>query len=123
VSLLNSSIIISTSHHCRKSPGHTCTSIGTRWIRTDREPLVPGGHERSCSASRVRRSQAVARYDQGRRSSVGRGPNPSVNCRGPAALANQAGVTEDGPHRPAELMPSLPGPSHVHPHGRAPDVP
>src|SRR5215211_8950358 len=45
---------------------------------------------------------------------------PQSNCRGPAALANQAGVTEDGPRPPAELVPSLPGPSHVHPHRPCP---
>jgi TrwC relaxase len=35
-------------------------------------------------------------------------------------LGNKAGVTEDGPHPPAELVPSLPGPSQVHPHRPCP---
>src|SRR5215213_6016023 len=45
---------------------------------------------------------------------------PPDGCRGPTALANEAGVTEDGPHPPAELAPSLPAPSHVHPHRPCP---
>jgi hypothetical protein len=46
---------------------------------------------------------------------------PGDGCRGPAALANEADVTKDGPHLPAELVPSLPGPSHVHPHRPCPE--
>jgi hypothetical protein len=34
--------------------------------------------------------------------------------RGPAALANEAGVTGVEPHPAAEVVPSPPGPSHVH---------
>jgi hypothetical protein len=45
---------------------------------------------------------------------------PPDGCRGPAALANEAGVTEDGPHPAAEVVPSPPGPSHVHPHRPCP---
>jgi hypothetical protein len=45
---------------------------------------------------------------------------PPDGCRGPAALANEACVTEDGPHPAAEVMPSPPGPSHVHPHRPCP---
>jgi hypothetical protein len=45
---------------------------------------------------------------------------PPHGCRGPAALANDAGVTEDEPHPAAEVVPSPPGPSHVHPHRPCP---
>ena len=48
---------------------------------------------------------------------------PPDGCRGPTALANQAGVTEDGPHPPAELVPLLPGRAMFTLTGRAPDVP
>jgi hypothetical protein len=39
---------------------------------------------------------------------------PPDGCRGPAALANEAGVPDDGPHPAAKVVPSVPGPSHVH---------
>jgi hypothetical protein len=45
---------------------------------------------------------------------------PPHGCRGPAALANDAGVTEDEPHPAAEVVPSPAGPSHVHPHRPCP---
>jgi hypothetical protein len=48
-----------------------------------------------------------------------RAPHPN-GCRGPAALANEAGVTEDGPDPAAEVVPSPPGPSHVQPHRPCP---
>jgi len=48
---------------------------------------------------------------------------PPDGRRGPTALANQAGVTEDGPHPPAELVPLLPGRAMFTLTGRAPDVP
>jgi hypothetical protein len=38
-------------------------------------------------------------------------------------VANEAGVTEDGPHPAAEVVPSPPGPSMFTLTGRAPDVP
>ena len=45
---------------------------------------------------------------------------PPDGCRGPAALANEAGATQDGLHPAAEVVPSLPGPSHIHPHRPCP---
>jgi hypothetical protein len=48
---------------------------------------------------------------------------PPDGCRGPAALANEAGVTEDGPHPAAEVVPSPAGPSMFILNGRAPAVP
>ena len=44
----------------------------------------------------------------------------SPNCRGPAALANQAASPRTGPHPLAELVPSVPGPSNVYPHRPCP---
>jgi hypothetical protein len=41
------------------------------------EPLVLGGHQRSRSASKNRRSQGVHRHDLGRRSSPALGSNPT----------------------------------------------
>src|SRR5829696_3313025 len=42
-----------------------------------REPLVLGGHQRSRSASKNRRSQCIHRHDLGRRSSPALGSNPT----------------------------------------------
>jgi hypothetical protein len=40
------------------------------------EPLVLGGHERSCSANKNRRSQGIHRFDLGRHNSLGPGSSP-----------------------------------------------
>jgi hypothetical protein len=45
-----------------------------------REPLVLGGHERSASANQRRRSEAIHRYDLGRRSSPALGSNPTSSA-------------------------------------------
>ena len=66
---------------------------GSAWHR---EPLVPGGHERSTSANQHRRSAADHRLDLGRRSSPALGSNPSSNCRMPyRTLACEASRTGD----------------------------
>jgi hypothetical protein len=48
---------------------------------------------------------------------------PPDGCRGPAALANEAMVTGNGPHPPVALEPSPPGASLVVLAGRATRVP
>src|SRR5512132_3093092 len=48
---------------------------------------------------------------------------PRDLCRGPAALANDAGVTGVEPHLAVELAPTLPGPMNVVLAGRATSVP
>ena len=45
--------------------------LGPRWSARHQEPLVLGGHERSRSASRDRKSQAIHPYDLRRQSSTG----------------------------------------------------
>jgi hypothetical protein len=81
------------SHATRK-----CSSAGPCWVRT--APRTAGPDWTGTPRRRVR--------------------IPPDGCRGPVALAYEAGVTEDRPHPPAELVPSLPGPSHVRPHRRCP---
>jgi hypothetical protein len=44
---------------------------------------------------------------------------PPDGCRGPAALANNAGSLRDGPHLAVELVPTLPGSTNVVLVGRA----
>jgi hypothetical protein len=51
------------------------------------------------------------------------GSNPTRTCRGPAALANEAGVAGVEPHPAVELVPTLPGPTNVVLAGRATTVP
>ena len=61
-----------------------------------RNPLVLGGHERSCSAGRIaghRRSTATT-SDAG--AALDRVRIPPDGCRGPAALANETSVPGDG---------------------------
>jgi hypothetical protein len=48
---------------------------------------------------------------------------PPDGCRGPAALANNAGSLRDGPHLAVELVPTLPGSTNVVDVGRAVTVP
>jgi hypothetical protein len=48
---------------------------------------------------------------------------PPDGCRGPAALANEAGVTEDGPHLAPEVVPSLQARAMFTLTGHALDVP
>ena len=51
------------------------------------------------------------------------GSNPHPRCRGPAALANEAGVARVEPHPAVELVPTLPGSTNVVLAGRATTVP
>jgi hypothetical protein len=85
-----------------------------------RELLVLGGHEWSRRACTVRRSLGIHRPDLRPGIRMGPGSNPSVPLPRACRPCQQAGVTEDGPHPRAELVPSLPGPSHVHPHRPCP---
>jgi hypothetical protein len=89
------------------------------------KPLVLGGHERSRSGSRDRRSQAVHRDDLGRRSSMAPGSTPRrpTAAVGLRPLPTRQVVADDGHRRARELLPTLTGPNHVGPrrpcHSRA----
>jgi hypothetical protein len=56
-------------------------------------------------------------------STAEKGSNPSVQLRGPAALANQAGVTEDGLTLPPSWCHRCQARAMFTLTGRAPDVP
>jgi hypothetical protein len=84
-----------------------------------REGRVLGGHERSqgvgcTTGQRTFTTPTCA----GRR--VRLWVRSHLTAAAPAALANEAGLTEDGPHPAAEAVPSLPGSSHVHPYRPCP---
>ena len=79
-----------------------------------------GGHQRSPGVTKT----AVHRHCTPNTGAAGvarqRVRIPPDGCRGPAALANEAGVTEDRPYPAAEVVPSPPGPSHVRSHRPCP---
>src|SRR5215217_934744 len=108
-----------SEHHpqgvnCRAVPkpssqaAHTDTP-GLRWP-------APNGH----APGSDRRPTHLHGVDLGRWRDPAVGSNRPESCRGPTALANEAGVTEDGTHPATEVVPSPPGPSHVYSHRPCP---
>jgi hypothetical protein len=87
--------------------------IGNRWSSAG-----TSGHDRRVRMAGHRPSTATTSDGEAAWHRVRILPD---GCRGPATLANGAGVTEHGPHAAAELVPSLPGPSHVHTHRPCPE--
>jgi hypothetical protein len=86
--------------------------LGPCGIRNRWSSVGTNGHLWQMEIAGQRRSTAATSDSE---AALDRVRTPPDGCRGPAALANQAGVTEDGPHPAAEVVPSPPGPSHVHP--------
>jgi hypothetical protein len=79
-------------------------------------PGASGHHRRTRTAGHTAYTATTSDPETG----WGRVRIPPDGCRGPAALANEAGVAEDGPHPAAKVVPSPPGPSHIHPHRPCP---
>src|SRR4030095_17272465 len=115
--------------HHRRATDATPSPTGSKERSTKRagsarhqEPLVLGGHERSRSASWNSRSQALPRYDLGRRTSLTPGSNPtSPDAEHPAPDARASGrfqeegrlgitmlVTRDSP----SIQGDVPDPDH-----------
>ena len=87
------------------------------------EPLAHGGHKRSRPVCHNPRSQGIPTSDLVEWSGETAASNPTDPCRGPAALANEAGVAGVEPRPEVGLVPSQPGPTNVVLADRATTVP
>jgi hypothetical protein len=69
-----------TRHKGQLSAGQPLPHLVRAGSAQHQQPLVPGGHERSLSASQNRRSEAIRRSDLGRRRKLRLGSNPTSSA-------------------------------------------